>query len=373
MDVLFVQGLEPNFRPHRLDEEKCLLSRTRVIALTPAVIYSFENWKVEYRIPEDYLFWEETKEHREYVLGFLDRLNSYLLDNYTSNFLRELRIPITYYCATMWKNILDPLARIWSQFEAIVKEEAPQKIYYSKETFSTRDIIDHELYFKGEHLWSRVFRYYPANKKQYEPIPIFSGYQNSRREGLQHRIKGIYYLFSGLRFLPFWKRKRILFADSTPHLIREAKRQGYRVSVLSSKPVEPLPLSAPVPGRTIRWIVDKLVWEELLVSRISYFVNIIVPLILRYASKYEVQFRTGKYSCIVFTRRNQLYQYGALIAANRVGLPAVYVRHGWDAYDIWIRQWTRFAPFDYYVCPVEEDKKFYYSKIQEWEEKCIVL
>ena len=47
--------------------------------------------------------------------------------------------------------------------------------------------------------------------------------------------------------------------------------------------------------------------------------------------------------------------------------------HGWDAYDLWWRRFTRFDPYDYYTTNNEQDWHFYNSKITMWDCKIQVL
>lgn len=191
-------------------------------------------------------------------------------------------------------------------------------------------------------------------------------------------IRSSYDFFRCYKFLPSWKfTDPILFASTIPNRIREAKKQGYKVEVLKDPGINRYQSFklAEFRGFVEQFydtFSERYVALILLLDRIVYFINHIVPTIYAYADYYEREFKRKKYKLIAFDRRNHLYQYGALIAARRVGLKSLYFRHGWDAYDIEDRadKWLRC--FDYFMSDVEidvevfreiRDKKGYKSKV----------
>jgi hypothetical protein len=144
--------------------------------------------------------------------------------------------------------------------------------------------------------------------------------------------------------------------------MREAKLAGYKIEVLKDLYIASDHYYMSEEFRLLieeffreRTPMGKINAVRLLIDRLAYFVNYIVPTIYAYAAYYEQLFEKKEYKVICFDRRNKLYQYGALIAARRIGLKSIYFRHGWDAYDIEDRadKWLRC--FDYFVSDVQLD------------------
>uniref|UniRef100_A0A6M3JSS2 Uncharacterized protein n=1 Tax=viral metagenome TaxID=1070528 RepID=A0A6M3JSS2_9ZZZZ len=339
---------------------------SQIITLTPQAAYELSTLGFEYKIPEDYYLWQEDERYKDWFQSWLDQLEQIVVSWYP--FFKNVDIPVTIHCMTILKNLMDVYVRTTLQyFEIIKKEEAEDKVKMILMGIPEKkivDVIDDELWFNSPSLYYRLVNA-PTN------FPVFGSKGIYKRP----KIKSVLNWGRCLRFIPSWKKnKTLLFASVIPDRIREAKLTGYRVGGL---PIPKFECSRQIGCRPsvplFQNIDDEFDFppftsQEILWPRIKHFLNKIVPEIQFYAEwyekyfGYEKYFEVNKFSCLVFNRRNQLYQYGALIGARMAKLPCTYIRHGWDAYSdekLWWRVEQRFRPFDYFICPNKLDIEFY--------------
>jgi len=340
-----------------------------VVCTTPEASYWCKKNSINYKIPEDFFLWKETEEYKKWQLNWLLKLDNLLKKEYKDeNWPSDMHM--TYYCLTMWKNVLDAFARRISQFKKIT-EGYDEVLYIGG---NGKDIVDDELYWKGKTLLARMVENAQNGSCLYE-----NSIYKSKRE-YNSSLKSLYYFLREYRFLPSWKRSKILFASQVKGEIKKTKLRGYRVQII--KPMfgafhcrvfKIHFLSSLIDGLADYFDCDKKFIDSIFGSRLIYYSFKIVPEILSGIDHYKKVFQKSKANVIVFNRRNQVYQYAALIAAKKVGMKTVYIRHGWDAYDSWIRKWVRFKPFDYFVATTDEGKEFYKKKVEEWGLETVVI
>jgi len=303
---------------------------SQIIALTPQAAYELSTLGFEYKIPEDYYLWQEDERYKDWFQSWLDQLEQIVVSWYP--FFKDIDIPVTIHCMTILKNLIDVYVRTALQyFEIIKKEEAEDKEKIILTGFpedEIYDIIDDELYFKWPSLYYRLVTA-PMN------FPVIGSKEIYKRP----KVKSGLNWGRCLRFIPSWKKnKTLLFASVIPDRIREAKLAGYRVGMLPIPQFEsPRQIDCRPSVPLFQSIDDEFgfppfVSQEILWPRVRHFLTKIVPEIQYYAEWYEKYFKESEFSGLIFNRRNQLYQYGALIGAKMAKLPCTYIRHGWDAY-----------------------------------------
>lgn len=329
----------------------------KFIALTPYSVDQFQRIGFEdFSIPEDYYLWEDDDAYGEWFRGWLQKLEEIVVSYHP--YFADLDLPLTTHCMTMLKNVMDAYVRTALQYFEILKTyDAMESAVLTGSSEEPTDVVDDELYFKHPSVYYRLI------KGGCKVI----GEASSYRRG--DRLRDWFCL---LRFVPSWRGNKTLLFAAPMRQVREAKLRGYEVGVL------PVPRywrkSSPSVGRMFplfQSVDDEFgfpPWTSfnVLYTRVYHFLTDIAPKIEFYARHYERYFVKNRSSCLVFDRRNQLYQYGALIAARKAGLRTCYIRHGWDAYGpLWWRTEQRLRPFDYFVCPNELDVGFYRNLVME--------
>ena len=344
---------------------KSRLRKCKFIALTPYSVDQFQKIGFkDFAIPENYYQWQEDEKYSLWFKSWLIELEQFIVSYHP--FFEDIDIPLTIHCLTMLKNMMDSYIRTSLQYFKILEIVNPKNIdILTGESDKIKDVIDDELYFKHPSVYFRLIKH--------KKISVF--YSNKiYRRGKDRRIAD---WIRCLEFISSWKNnKSLLFASAISDKIREAKLKGYKINLL------PIPkftikssfytsikscfyTSIPIP---LFFSIDKefdlpiFLSQDILWPRINHFLTKIIPEIEFYVKWYEGYFQKKDFQCLVFNRRNHLYQYGALIAARKIGLKTIYARHGWDAYDdngLWWRTEQRLRPFDYFICPNELDREFY--------------
>jgi hypothetical protein len=359
MNLVFVEYREPfKSKPpflSTIDSFKSHPESFKIIALTPYTVDQFIQAEFyDFEIPEKYYLWQETSSYSIWFQEWLERLEQIVISYHP--FFAHIDIPITTHCLTMLKNVMDAYVRTALQYFKIIRDLKPKKITILTDDAEIVDRIDDELYFKFPSV------YFQLTGKEFKIS--FSGeyyYQKDWRE--------IAEWIRCLQFIPSWKRnKSLLFAAPMSEKIREAKLKGFKTEILHIPHYEHFSYFQPSPPISLFQSIDKefdfppFTSQNILWPRIKYFLVKIIAEIKLYAEYYEKYFRENEFSCLVFNRRNHPYQYGALIAARKMGLKTIYIRHGWDAYDdnkLWWRPEQRLRPFDYFVCPNKLDQEYY--------------
>ena len=348
-------------------------SGNKIIALTPMAMEKLNQYGYEYSIPGDYYVWHETPIYTRQFQEWLDQLNECLIRIYPE--LIDLDPPITVHCVAMLKNVMDAFTRRGKQFQAIMNKENPEVVCYlggcSDET------IDEELYFKGKSLFMRF-----ADPLGEGVVYFINGDCNLPKCVTNWRdnrgIRTIYDYFRYCGFLPSWGRgKRYLFASAMDGVLT-FREKGRICEVAIDYDVAFQVGNYPINYSIVKGVasftgIDISIVEKVLESRLYYFINTIVPKILKYKLAYQRYLFRKETDCVIFTRRNKLYQYGLLLAASGMGIPTVYVKHGWEAYDNWSNDWRRLRVYDYFVTHNELDRVFFSKRVEENGWKCEVV
>jgi len=339
---------------------------SQIIALTPQAAYELSTLGFEYKIPEDYYLWQEDERYKDWFLSWLDQLEQIVVSWHP--FFKGIDIPVTIHCMTILKNMMDAYVRATLQYFEILKQEYAENkvkvILPRVPEVKVVDIIDDELFFNSPSLY---YRWVNAPTK----FPVFGSKEIYKRP----KVKGILNWGRCLRFIPSWKKNKILvFALVIPDRIREAKLTGYRMEILPIPKFKSLRQSKEIletqwfncsPSVPLFQSIDDefefppFVSQEILWPRVRHFLTKIVPEIEYYARWYEEYFKENDFSGLVFNRRNQLYQYGALIGARMAGLPCTYIRHGWDAYVDRYWGFEKIRLYDKFIFRTELDANYF--------------
>jgi hypothetical protein len=355
-----------------------------VVALTPEAGYRLEQVGVKYRIPDEYMVWEETDEYHRCLREWLDVFNDFLEGEFDD--FRGLRPCVIDQCVTMLKNVIDPFTSKVMQFKSIVNEEQPSAVYYFISENNARDLLNEQLYFSGE---SILFKLFSADWGDHFPdgvldsrLPWFVGDEVKSARGrsrLRDRryVRPLLDIVNTLSFLPSWSGMHLLFANPIPKKAREAKLRGCKVTLAYHHLVDTKGwgwVQVPDELYGCRLFTEYLgipdhVARRILHSRILYFVNGIIPQILVLTEKWKDTLGRDRPDYVLFRHRNHPSHYALFMACRQLCIPTVYVRHGWCANN---DPWTdlrRQEIFDYYVAQTEEDKQYYLKR--GW--KCRIL
>jgi len=173
-----------------------------------------------------------------------------------------------------------------------------------------------------------------------------------------------------LRFLPAYRKKKILFANCIPSEIRDAKLKGYHVDVLKNfgymSKVDPglkggihyslyknIEDKFGIPIHTCNFVLDDI---------LTYFTYQYIPMVGTYEEYFDKMFRCKKYDCVVFRHRSDHYHFAAFRAAKTLKIPTVYLHHGWDAYNFPFVYKERRGVYEHEVCLTKDYKEFVISK-----------
>lgn len=359
---------------------------TKAIALTPIAMAQFDKLGIEYKIPEDYYIWQEPDDYEEwFVERWLSMLSQVLKDHYSHEAGAE--VP-SLHCISMLRNVVDVFIRTALQFDVIMQKERPGAITYMT-PYRTEDYYDDELFFKG---WSLFYRMFESscdvngyltnvimeNKSSPEPKKTYDWDWRDKPF-----VRNPYEWTRSMMWLPSWKKGLpILFAGPSPAGIRAVKKMGYKAGLVIDFPekligvdkrsLKPDGLKDLFVEVSEKFGIDLSIVESVLASRILYFIESIAPRIFA-VKKYFMKKLWGKYRAVFFNRRNKLYQYALLLAAEELNIPTVYIRHGWEAYYTWISKYRWFDRYDYFLCSVEDDIEFYQAEALKFGSKCSVL
>ena len=334
-----------------------------VVGLTPEACDNMYKAEISYGIPEDYFVWQERRLYSEWFQKWMNEL-SIFVSGYYQNFR-------TWHCVSMLKNVIDAFVRRATQWKVIMDKEKPEKIFYMKKIGLKGERIDEELYFKGGSLYSRLFA--ATDKKNVDKKWILFGKGKNRVKETNNwrdnkKIRNTYDWFRCFRFIPaYGGKKKILLSASIPNLERKLRLKGAYIKLAPELSWNVIFFNHSLTDNFFESIsqqigIDSIICKKILEKRLAFFTNIIVPLIINFAERYDSFFKKNKFDLVIFPRRNHLYQYGLLIAAKRAGIETAYIRHGWDAYDNWVRYYTRFEPYDLFITGTELDKEFYSNK-----------
>jgi len=348
------------------DESIATYKGDTIIALTPLAMYEFDARGWEYKIPEKYLVWEETPSYTGWFCSWLDSIDDLIFKG-----CGEWRVGT--HCLTMLKNVVDAFTRRYAQMNTIAETEQPDEVLYFVDAGRLGDVEDDELYFKGQSLYLSMARALWWERLQ---LKVVASEVTSRVEGREAWrdnpiLRRVYDYFRCFSFLPTYRGKYFMFASPMPGMMRWLRLHGYRCSLLPV--LETLqPRNWPSTYRFDEFYYPlNLVARDILERKVNYFLDVIVPKIVWLKGKYSTIFGQLKFDgidplCLIFNRRNRPYQYAALMAVREHGIPTIYARHGWDAYDMWERELTRFKFFDAYLSNTVEDAHFYRGKVKEW-------
>lgn len=364
------------------------MDKYQVIALTPEAVWGCFLDGIPYDIPSDYYVWREDSRHKVWLRGWLHLFNHELRAERED--LRTLDMPITFHFVTILKNIMDAYVKRYRELNYMIGSWPADEIYYLAGVDSLVDELDPELYFKGTSLYARFFAnpLYDrkmAKKRFLVPVePKLKYYRQKRKMVLRpptpNRLRAIVDYVRSLGFFPAWRNnKPVLFADVMPKIMRHVALMGYQwdVPVFNSDielPKDEMKLDQSLFDDIAEYLTcDWKLAHSILHTRLLTFANATVPTCMALVPKFVESFLRQDPSCIIFNRRNKIYHYAALIAARKVGVPTVYIRHGWDAYDSYWRRFSRFQPFDYFVCGVDQDRYFYRQKVEQWKVRTNVI
>lgn len=348
---------------------------TRLVAITPLAMEKLNRYGYAYTIPGDYYVWHEDPVYTRKFQEWLASLDVFLKTIYPE--LEDIRPPITVHCVAMLKNVVDAFTRKGKQFQAIMNKENSDEVYYLGG--SSNDVLDDELYFKGKSLFKRFAK--TLGDQVHFIDEVVGGPKSVTNWRDNAYIRAWYDTLRYCMFLPSYKRdKKYLFASPMGG-VRTFKLKGKWCdvacdSIVSNYKVDSREYKTPYS------IVNSIenftgfsigIVERVLESRLDYFVNVIVQKILKYKLTYQKYLYKNSIDCVIFTRRNKLYQYGLLLAARDLGIPTVYVKHGWDAYDSWCNDWNRLRLYDYFVTHNELDREFFKKRVEENNWDCEVV
>jgi len=369
-DLLFVDEFDKRLRAQDLESK-------RIIALSPMTMHKLDGIGVAYKIPEDYYVWEEPEGYEEHFEKWIDLFMGYMNSDYKEDFR---------YYITLLKNIVDPMMRNVTQFEKIIEVEQPNKVTLMTSA-NNKDYISEQLWYRRISCYKRMFYAYLQTNKigNWEHLIVKETpmkQEESWRDNV--KLRWLYDKTRTLSWLPHWRRGKegILFAGCMPTLVRSAKLKGYKTvwnepkGVTWSKGYYGSYFGDP--GYEVFYHWEKLGIKReyahtFLSGRLVHLINVVLPKIYAYKDYYIKLMEKDEFSHVIFTRRKDPYQYALLLAAKQFGIPCVYVRHGWDAYDQWWRKQIRFWPYDYHVCSTEFDKSFYKGRVKEWNLRTIVM
>ncbi|MBW8001699.1 MAG: hypothetical protein FVQ80_06715 [Planctomycetes bacterium] len=348
----------------------------QLVALSPLAMYELDELGLTYKIPEDYLVWEETD---KYTSSFENWLN--LVESTTARLYPEVSsfyIPMSTYCVAVLKGMVDSFVRKAVQFERILKEENPSKIYYFANRNKSGQPNDELLFFQRS-IFYRIAESIEATLIHVPDVGI-KKVTSWRDIGF---IRNVYDWFRYCRFIWFGKPSgwTYLFA-STMATLRDMKFQFRKCKVV--------PIVDVIVNRTgsFHWDVDSLcsnlsdfcgvdleLVQVVVGPQLDHYLKCVVPKIVEHSKFYfEYLKKFPRYkTAVIFTRRNRLYQYGLLIAAKQLGIPTYYVKHGWEGYNSWITDWRRLKVYDHFVASREGERKFFRKHAAENGFKCEVL
>jgi len=365
----------------------------KLIALTPEVVHELDCLGVKNELPERYFIWYPQPNYLSAINRWLRKATDVIYQAYPGLLPKENgwmeEFPFAFYFYGMWRNVFDAYFRTITTLERIVdvEFEGGKGNMFLVSRYRGRDKWNEELHFVGCSTWRVAFDHMKKQlpKVQLSPYFVFGApyFYSARRTWKDNQaIRRVRDFFRCLEFVPPVKRRPLLFfAEPMPKEERQARLRGYRVKRAKNVAVRRLPemskgcYKAAYQGAFEEF--EEWGFKESTLAplrwRFLYFLDELIPRVLVYREGYKKILEEMKPACVFFNRRNRLYQHGVLLAAKELGIPTAYVRHGWDAYDVDYRKWTRFAPFDYYVSVVREDKEFYENKCKQWGVRTKVL
>lgn len=330
--------------------------KIKTVCLTPMACAKMDAFGLYYTIPEKYLVWKEDSNYKELI-----EITTWLVD---SLFVEDMGT----FCLTMLKNLLDPFVEKVSVFKRIYEDENYNTTLFLRYRYD--DTIDYDLYFKGESIYSRIYRHWPSIGKNDLvvdiPYKIKKHYKDNRYLRLMNSILNKFMI---LNFNCSMKNHVVCLANvSMKKEFKAFNKENIPVVFLpdfSRYPVQSL--DSKVPSKIVVNIaeylnVDKYFVGKVLGKRLLYFTNVIIPTILDIVRYYKRFFMEKNVKYLVFDRRNKIHQHAALLAAQQLRIPTIYVRHGWDAYNFPERTTIRMNPFNYYITVDDIEKSKIFEK-----------
>jgi len=349
-NLLFIEDFDSNI---------FIDKNVKIIALTPMAMSILDMRMIDYSIPEDYVVWTEDKQHEQWFKEWMNDFGNFVSEHYSFD---------VWHCVAMLKNPIDVVIRRATQWASIINSEQPSRMYYMVGRNKIgKDTIDAEFFFKGESLYSRLFRHYYISCKKDWLLADGDFDKVTHNWKDNEVIRSVYHWFRCLRFVPSWNNRQLLLASDISRVERYFKKKGFVVDVARDLKLIVNSNILKIPNRFFESIafqasIGHVCCIALLELRLSWFVNVAIPSILDYKEHYKQILSKRKYDVVVFTRRNKLYQYGLLMTANDLGIRTVYVRHGWDAYKSWIGYHRRKRFFTDFVSEVAMDRDLYKRK-----------
>lgn len=356
-----------------------------IVALTPMAMYECGRWGMKYTIPEDYGIWDDlTDEHyKKRITDWLGNVDDFFNDTYD---LSDYPMPFVFYCLTMLRFLSESFLRKYFSMDLIFKQLTPTEVYYMIDKSKTRRIqADDDLYNKNGSLFYTIVSQWSGIAKTY----LYTKTEQKKQTNFKDIpfVRGTYNWFRNYEFLPSWNKDlHLCFANIIPGKIQEARKRGHKVTMLPEwkgngyeiKEVEPNYDkfdSKIIKTFSSYFNIDAHIVRGCLFNSLYHFVFEVAPKIIRAEKAYVDYFQEKKddFSVLIYNRRNKPYLYASLIAANKVGIKTMYIRHGWSADEAWENFYTRFAPFDYFLAPSAIDRDFYKRRAQEWGVQCQVI
>lgn len=336
----------------------------QIIALTPMAMYGLDKLGLAYKIPEDYYVWKENENHKADFFKWLEDLNLYLKKEYYPYFVHSSfhNIPFSYHFFAMLKSVYDNFTRVGLTVQKILDEYNPDKIIFL--TDYQKEIYDDELFFKGRSLYRRFFsclippdcdmRFYHADSEEKKVT-------NWRDNFVLRRLYDIFRYWMWLPSLPYGRK--YLFASTMPE-VRNFKFKGKRVEFIWKGPKLSgnIKYSHKIPESLMSNFFGYPSTRTIIHPVIKYFVNVIVRKVLIYADYYWLELGEIKPDCVIFNRRNKLYQYGLLIAAKKRGIKTAYFKHGWEGYDFYHEDYRRLKMYDVVITKTKDEEEYFKSK-----------